>query len=80
MKQRKPPAIEPSDLVHFHTASKLLGAGYSRNSILRRIKSGEWIEGTHWIDDRRKGTTRKRILIVLSAVNALRATSAAYRD
>ncbi|MBD2105314.1 hypothetical protein [Leptolyngbya sp. FACHB-261] len=31
-------------------ASQDLGNGYSRSSILRRIKEKQWKEGYHWID------------------------------
>jgi hypothetical protein len=79
IKRKQPKILEPADLLTIPVASKQLGAGYSRNSILRRIESGEWAEGIHWIDDRRAGTSRRRILIVMSAVSALRSTSAAYR-
>ncbi|MBN3905853.1 MAG: hypothetical protein HWQ35_04480 [Nostoc sp. NMS1] len=44
--------IDPTQLVTIEQAHEKLGKGYSRSSILRRIKSGEWKEGIHWIDDR----------------------------
>lgn len=60
-------------------AAKVLGEGYSRSSILRRINSEEWVEGVHWIDDRRAGTTYRRIKINLTAVNEWRRKPAARR-
>jgi hypothetical protein len=43
-------------------AARALGEGYSRSSILRRIAAEEWIEGIHWINDRRNGSAYRRIV------------------
>ena len=78
---RKPTAKLPPDaeLVPIKEASQRLGQGYSRSSITRRIRSGEWKEGIHWIDDRPLGSGKAIIKINLTAVNELRAIPAAFR-
>ncbi|MDX2215252.1 MAG: hypothetical protein SFY66_18455 [Oculatellaceae cyanobacterium bins.114] len=68
-----------AELVDINEASKRLGKGYSRRSIFRRIKSGEWVEGLHWIDDRARDSAKAIIKINLTAINELRAVPAAYR-
>jgi hypothetical protein len=60
-------------------AAQALGEGYSRSSILRRIAAEEWIEGIHWIDDRRNGSAYRRIKINIAAVNEWRKMPAAKR-
>ncbi|MBD1849903.1 hypothetical protein [Leptolyngbya sp. FACHB-711] len=78
----KPKATLPSDseLVTIAEASKRLGEGYSRSSIIRRIdKTKEWVEGIHWIDDRPLNSGKRIIKINLTEVNKLRATPAAFR-
>jgi hypothetical protein len=60
-------------------AAATLGEGYSRSSILRRIEAEEWMEGIHWIDDRRSGTAYRRIKINIAAVNEWRRQPAAKR-
>ena len=76
----KPKAL-PADaaLVTIPEATKQLGKGYSRRSIFRRIQSGEWQEGVHWIDDRPLNSSRRIIKINLTAVNELRGIPAAFR-
>lgn len=78
---KKLPAKLPAnaELVTIEEASAKLGRGFSRRSILRRIDSGEWQEGIHWIDDRRMGSTKRIIKINLTAVMELRSVPAAYR-
>ncbi|PSB29930.1 hypothetical protein [Stenomitos frigidus] len=66
-------------LVTISEASRLLGSGYSRRSILRRVDSGEWREGFEWIDDRRAGAANRQIKINLTAVNEWRVKPAAKR-
>jgi len=66
-------------LVPLETASEQLGRGFSRRSILRRIDSGEWVEGIHWIDDRREGSTYRLIKINLTAIQEWRSIPAAKR-
>lgn len=68
-----------TELVSIEEAVSRLGKGYSRSSILRRINSGEWVEGTHWMDARRQGATYRIIKINLIAVRAELATPAAFR-
>ncbi len=68
------------ELVTIEEAAKRLGVGYSRSSILRRIKDLEWQEGVHWIDDRRSGSAYRRIKINLAAVQAWRRIPAAKRS
>jgi hypothetical protein len=67
------------ELVTINEAAKRLGRGYSRSSILRRIKDLEWQEGVHWIDDRRGGSAYRCIKINLAAVQQWRRIPAAKR-
>ncbi len=71
--------IDPSQLATIEEAHERLGKGYSRSSILRRIESGEWKEGFHWIDDRREGSLKRVVKINLEAVNRLRVVPAGRR-
>ncbi|WNZ22714.1 hypothetical protein HJG54_07495 [Leptolyngbya sp. NK1-12] len=73
------PLPSNAELVTVDEAARMLGRGYSRRSIFRRIKSGEWQEGIHWIDDRRQDSDRRIIKINLTAVQELRGTPAAFR-
>lgn len=68
-----------AELVTIAEASQCLGKGYSRRSIQRRMRSGEWIEGIHWIDDRPRDSAKAIIKINLTAINELRAIPAALR-
>lgn len=68
-----------AELVTIAQATERLGKGYSRRSIFRRIRSGEWVEGLHWIDDRPRDSAKAIIKINLTAINELRATPAAFR-
>ncbi|NJP12681.1 MAG: hypothetical protein HC866_27125 [Leptolyngbyaceae cyanobacterium RU_5_1] len=77
MKKRKLP--DHAELVSLEEASKRLGRGFSRRSMLRRIDSSEWQEGIHWIDDRRPGSSKRLIKINLTAVSEWRTTPAAKR-
>ncbi len=67
-----------SEYLPIDEAAKVLGKGYSRSSILRRIDE-EWIEGVHWIDDRRSGTAYRRIKINVESVMEWRKIPAAKR-
>jgi len=68
-----------SEYLPIDEAAKVPGEGYSRSSILRRIDAEEWIEGVHWIDDRRSGAAYRRIKINIAAVNKWRKMPAAKR-
>jgi hypothetical protein len=68
-----------AELVTIEEASARLGRGFSRRSILRRIDSGEWQEGIHWVDDRRIGSLKRIVKINLTSVMELRGVPAAYR-
>ena len=68
-----------AELLTIQQASERLGRGFSRSSITRRIDSGEWKEGIHWIDARRDGSINRIIKINLTAVLAELATPASYR-
>jgi hypothetical protein len=78
-KPSAPKLPQDAELVPINQAAQLLGSGYSRRSIFRRIESGEWQEGIHWIDDRRQDSDRRIIKINLTAVQELRGTPAAFR-
>lgn len=71
--------IQAIHLVTVREASQLLGRGYSRRSITRRIESGEWVEGKHWVDDRRVGATRRIIKINLNEIMKTRSQLAGER-
>lgn len=71
--------VKPSDLITLKEAAEVLGVGFSRSSLIRRIESGEWIEGVHWIDDRRQGAMRRVIKINLSEVQKHRIIPAGER-
>ncbi len=73
------PLSADAELVTIEEASDRLGKGYSRRSIFRRINSGDWQEGIHWVDDRQQGSTNRLVKINLTAVQQLRATPAAFR-
>jgi hypothetical protein len=79
MKRSKGKLPHDAELVTIEEASSRLGKGFSRRSIVRRIDSEEWVEGIHWIDDRREGAAYRQIKINLTAVQEWRATPAAYR-
>lgn len=68
------PTIKEEDCVTIDEAYKLLGRGYSRRSILRRIESGEFTEGEHWINDASPYSKKRNIKINLEAIRRLRAT------
>jgi len=80
MKRKPNPKLSPdAQLVSIDEATQQLGHGYSRRSILRRIDSGEWEEGFHWVDARRRGALRRVIKINLTAVRDELAIPAAFR-
>jgi len=79
MPKLKTAGVNPIDLVTLKQASEILGTGFSRSSIIRRIDSGEWVEGFHWIDDRRMGALRRVIKINLSEVQKHRSIPAGER-
>lgn len=68
------PIIKEQDCVTIDEAHKLLGRGYSRRSILRRIESGEFVEGEHWVNDASPHSKKRNIKINLEAIRRLRAT------
>lgn len=68
-----------SEYLSLEEASDLLGRGYSKRSIIRRIDNGEWKEGIHWIDDRRSGSKYRLIKINLEEVEKWRKRPAAKR-
>jgi hypothetical protein len=72
-------SIELQHLVSIKEAYQILGEGFSRSSILRRIESGEWVEGKHWVDDRRSGGQRRLIKINLTEVQKCRTVAAGKR-
>lgn len=72
-------SVELKYLVSVKEASQILGDGFSRSSILRRIESGEWVEGQHWVDDRRQGGQRRLIKINLTEVQKCRTVMAGER-
>jgi hypothetical protein len=66
-------------LVPIDYAVEKLGKGFSRSAIIRRIDSGEWQEGVHWVDDRRVGAKRRIIKINMVEVGKLRSQLAGER-
>ena len=70
---------EEPELLPIKEATKKLGQGFSRRSILRRIDSGEWKEKIHWVDDRRIGAQRRAIKINITEVKKIRYIPAGKR-
>ena len=68
-----------AELLTIEQASTRLGKGFSRSSIIRRISSGEWLEGVHWVDARRGGAANRIVKINITAVLDTFATPAAFR-
>lgn len=64
--------IKEENLIDIKDAPRILGRGYSRKSIDRRIKSGEFIEGTHWINDAPVNSKYRIIKINVVAIRQLR--------
>lgn len=73
------PLATDAELVTIEEATTRLGKGYSRRSIFRRISSGDWQEGIHWIDDRQQGSANRLIKVNLTAIGQWRSTPAAFR-
>ncbi|WP_414624400.1 hypothetical protein [Calothrix sp. CCY 0018] len=68
-----------AELLTIQEASKRLGKGFSRSSILRRIRSEQWKEGLHWVDARRNDSMNRLIKINITAVLNGFTTPAAFR-
>lgn len=73
------PLATDAELLTIEAAATRLGKGYSRRSIFRRISSGDWVEGIHWIDDRQQGSANRLIKINLTAIQQMRLIPAAFR-
>lgn len=79
MKLKNKPTIKPEDLLTIAQTGEKLGKGFSRKSIMRRIDSGDWVEGIHFIDDARSNSKLRSIKINLPAVIEWRCTPADQR-
>ncbi len=79
MRLKNKPTIKSEDLLTIGQTSQKLGKGFSRKSITRRIKAGDWVEGIHYIDDAPSYSKLKSIKINLPAVLEWRSTPAAER-
>ena len=58
---------------------ELYGEGYSESSIRDLIDNGDWIEGVHWSDRRRKGGKYRKIKVCLESVQRWQVTRYADR-
>lgn len=79
MRAKNKVSINPSDLRTIAQTHQLLGKGYSRNSIMRKIASGDWVEGVHYVNDASRDNQQRAIRINIVAVQEWRATPAALR-
>jgi hypothetical protein len=79
MKLKTKITIKPEDLLTIAQTHQKLGKGFSRKSIMRRIESGDWAEGVHYIDDARSDSRLRSIKINITAVQEWRSTPAAKR-
>jgi hypothetical protein len=69
--------INSEDLVPLRKAVEKLG--YSTSTMKRRIESGDWVEGLHWVNDAAKNAKCRKILVNIKEVNKLRTVSASFR-
>lgn len=54
--------------------SELWGEGYGESAIRDLIDGGDWVEGVHWCDRRRKGGRYRKPKIYLEAVKRWQVT------
>ncbi|ARV58099.1 hypothetical protein BZZ01_05120 [Nostocales cyanobacterium HT-58-2] len=71
--------VNENDLVTLEECYSKLGQGFSRSSILRRINSGEYQEGVHWVNVASVNVKNRIIKINMAAIRELISTPAAFR-
>lgn len=71
--------IDSKDLVHISDAPQLLGEGWSRSSIERKIKNEELLEGIHFVDESSTSSKKRIIKLVIPEIEKLRSVPAHQR-
>lgn len=66
--------FKADDLVPLKEAPSIFGDGWSRRSILRRIENNELKEGEHYINDAPPSSSRRKIKLIISGIEAWRGT------
>ncbi|NEQ26935.1 MAG: hypothetical protein F6K28_49525 [Microcoleus sp. SIO2G3] len=80
MSKKKPATIvNEDDLITIQECYQKLGQGFSRRTILRRIESGEFEEGVHWVNVASVSSKKRIIKINMAALRELISTPAAFR-
>ena len=69
MRRSKPKTVDLKDIdAAVQILTERLGRGYSRASIWRRINSGDWKEGHHWVNHARQDARIRLVKINVAAV------------
>lgn len=78
-KTRKIREINEEDLITIKECHLRLGRGFSRSTILRRIASGEFEEGWHWVNLASRNSQNRNIRINMAAIREYIATPGGLR-
>jgi hypothetical protein len=78
-KLKKYPPIPIENLIDLADAPDFFGRGFSRRNILRRIDSGEFKEGLHFINTAPPGSLKAQIKLNKSAIEEYFSTPHAAR-
>jgi hypothetical protein len=66
--------VNENELVTIEECHTKLGRGFSPRTILRRIESGEYKEGTHWVNVASVASKKRIIKINMAAIRELIST------